>query len=456
MKKTAIGLALVGLLALGGQAAAVICTVDQVPAATLLLPYFEVDLNNPTGLTTLFSINNASATAILVHVQVWSDLSVPVLDFDVYLTGYDVQSINLRDIIVNGNLPQTASAGQDPTDTISPKGPKSQDINFASCNGILPPPPLDATTILYLQEALTGRQVPALFGGKCYGQNLGDNIARGYVTADTVNACSFCESNFGTGLCLPGNPNTGPQHYFGAGGVVTFQNVLWGDWFIVNSAQNFAEGSDLVHIEAAGGASASVGTSQFNSYTAALPSNYSFWGRYLSAPNWSGVDQREPLATEFAARYLNGAPFSAGTSMICWRDSKVNQFPFTCPATTANPPWYPLGDEGIEIFDEQEHPNTITGCTHSPCPQITVFPCPAETQRVIVGGASLPLPANFNFGWMYIDLNFGPTVGQPTGLYDPSAMQNWVVTTLESNGRFAVGLDAIRLDSACSALHFLP
>ena len=33
---------------------------DQ-PAATLLYPYFEVDLNDPQGQTTLISINNASA-----------------------------------------------------------------------------------------------------------------------------------------------------------------------------------------------------------------------------------------------------------------------------------------------------------------------------------------------------------------------------------------------------------
>ncbi|MBV8202108.1 MAG: hypothetical protein JOZ15_15925, partial [Acidobacteria bacterium] len=68
---------LAGLLVLASPAAAVICTIDAVPAATLLLPYFEVDLNNPNGLTTLFSVNNASATAVLVHVVIWSDLSVP-------------------------------------------------------------------------------------------------------------------------------------------------------------------------------------------------------------------------------------------------------------------------------------------------------------------------------------------------------------------------------------------
>src|SRR5712691_13176614 len=121
MKRLAVAFALLGLGALGGRASAVIFTLDAVPAATLLLPYFEVDLNNPNGLTTLFSVNNASATAVLAHVVVYSDLSVPVLDFNIYLTGYDVQTINLRDIIVNGLIPQTASAGQDPGDKISPK-----------------------------------------------------------------------------------------------------------------------------------------------------------------------------------------------------------------------------------------------------------------------------------------------------------------------------------------------
>ncbi|MFL6261252.1 MAG: hypothetical protein ACJ76Y_16250, partial [Thermoanaerobaculia bacterium] len=107
MKKTALCLALLGLLALGGQALAVICAIDEVPAATLLLPYFAVDYTSPdgSGQNTLFSINNASATAVLAHVVVWSDLSVPVLDFNVYLTGYDVQTINLWDILGRGNLP---------------------------------------------------------------------------------------------------------------------------------------------------------------------------------------------------------------------------------------------------------------------------------------------------------------------------------------------------------------
>ncbi|MGK2859513.1 MAG: DUF7507 domain-containing protein, partial [Thermoanaerobaculia bacterium] len=50
------------------------CDVTVQPAATLLLPYFEVD---PTGFgeNTVVAITNASDTAIVAHVTVWSNWS---------------------------------------------------------------------------------------------------------------------------------------------------------------------------------------------------------------------------------------------------------------------------------------------------------------------------------------------------------------------------------------------
>ena len=119
-------------MALALPTPAAICNLDVSPAATLLLPYFEVDLNDPNSITTLVSVNNASNAGVLAHVTVWSDLSVPVLTFNIYLTGYDIQTLNLRDMMTTGILPQTAPAGQDPNDTISPKGPKSRAAR-ASC-----------------------------------------------------------------------------------------------------------------------------------------------------------------------------------------------------------------------------------------------------------------------------------------------------------------------------------
>ena len=444
MKKTALCLALLGLLALGGQALAVICTIDDVPAATLLLPYFEVDLGNANGLTTLFSVNNASATAVLAHVVIWSDLSVPVLDFNIYLTGYDVQTINLRDILVSGVLPRTASAGQDPGDTISPKGNFSQDINFASCSGQLPPPTLPADFISHLQLSLTGQASPIL-GNRCAGRNLGDNVARGYVTVDTVNNCT---------LRFPGDPG-----YFAPGGTgdATNQNVLWGDYFYVNTGENFAQGETLVHVEASPG----TGTSTFNTYPApgspetTVSGQYTFYGRY-DIPAWNAADNREPLSTNFAVRYINGGAFTGGTSLLVWRDSKVNQTPFTCPALAGSrPPWFPLGQEGIVIFDEQEHPNVPTTTPVSPQPPtLGLIPFPAEAQRTRVGGTALPVP--FSFGWLYLNLNTTVTAAGNNPPEDPAAAQAWVTAVMDAQGRFSVGFDAIQLDSACTALHFTP
>jgi hypothetical protein len=435
MKKTAVSLALVGLLALGGQAVATICTIDAVPAATLLLPYFEVDLNNPNGLTTLFSLNNASEEAALVHVVVWSDLSVPVLDFDIYLTGYDVQTVNLRDIIINGVVPVTADNVDDPTDKISPEGLFSDDISFPNCSGSLPPPALPSIFVTHLQAALTGH-ASALLGGLCAGQNLGDNIARGYITMDSVNSCS---------IHFPGDAG-----YFVSGGtgIANDFNVLWGDWFIVNAGQNFAEGGDLVHIEA----------DPTNPETTTT-GNYTFYGRYDS---FSAADNREPLADTFATRYLQGGTFSSGTSLLVWRDAKQSQGPFTCPATTGRPIWYPLGQQAIVIFDEQETPSVPQTFPFSPQPPgQTITPFPAETQRTVVGGAAFPVP--FNFGWLYLDLKTAVT-GAPTAPPNDTpndiingnhiSTQAWVVATYSSNGRFAVGVDAIQLDSACAAGSF--
>ncbi|HVR09907.1 MAG TPA: hypothetical protein VMW75_17820 [Thermoanaerobaculia bacterium] len=411
-------------------ATAVICATDHVPGATLLLPYFEVDLNNPNGLTTLFSINNASATAILTHVVVWSDLAVAVLAFDVYLTGFDVQTINLRDIIVYGNLPQTGSAGQDPTDTISPKGIFSQDINFTSCNGELPLPPLPAFFVSHLRNALTGLPSPVL-ANQCAGQNLGDNVARGYVTADTVNRCS---------TAYPGDPG-----YFAPNGTgtVTDQNVLWGSWYIINATKGYAEGSDMVAIEADG-----------NNPATSSPGRYTFYGRY---DGWTAVDHREPLATTLATQYADGGAFNGGTDLLVWRDSKVNQGPFPCPAlANQNPPWYPMAQEGTVIFDEEEH-GVIPGlCGEFPClaPPPPFIPFPAAAQRVRVGSAALAVP--FSFGWLYLDLNNTVASAGPNPPVDPAAQQAWVVATQSSNLRFAVALDAFRLDDACAANHFVP
>jgi hypothetical protein len=355
------------------------------------------------------------------------NLAVPVLDFNLYLTGFDQQTFNLHDVIVNGTLPQTASTGQDPTDTISPKGIFSQDINFASCNGILPPPQLPVFFTAYLAAALTGHPTSVL-RGLCAGRNLGDHIARGYVTMDVVNDCT---------LRFPSD--TG---YFGAGGTgdASDDNALFGDYIYVNSARRTAQALRLVHVEASS-TDPRVTTS----------GNYTFWG---SRDNWTAIDNREPLPTTFGSRYAVGGPNNATTDFIVWRDPKVPQGPFTCPATpNVQPPWYPLGQEDVVIFDEQEHP--VVPQTSITSPATTgIVPFAAAAQRTTVGGPALPVP--FISGWAYLNLNTAVVPAGNVPPVDPQAAQAWVTAILNQDRGFATGLEAMHYDSACNPNHHDP
>ena len=442
MRRLALGLTLVALLAYGAPAAAEICTIDDVPAATLLLPYFEVDLVNLAGINTLFSINNASATATVAHVTLWTDESIPTLDFDIYLTGYDVQTISLRDIF-NGILPRTADAGVDTGDTISHKGVLSQDINFPGSTGpcgsaatlyaAAPTPTLSAALIDHIRKSHTGQFSP-VYGG-CLGLNYGDNIARGYVTADTVNQCN---------LQFPSS--TG---YFT--GLATFQNILWGDYFYVNDGQNFAQGETLAHIEACNNPAVGQGVDD----CPFVPGDYTFYGRYVAG---AATDQREPLATNFASRYINGGAFTGGTDLIVWRDSKIplgGIIPVhSC--TVGRFSWVPLNQADVVSFDEVENPTNLCfqGDNVSP-PTGGAETCfPVEAQRVnlqssIVPFGDSPAPPT-PFGWIFLNLNT-TVVGQTPGL--PAAIaQAWVTTVMSAQGRFSVGFDAIKLDTACDNL----
>jgi hypothetical protein len=421
-----------GVLALGALAPPVqaeLCTADVVPAATLLLPYFEVSLAEPNGITTLFSIKNASATAALAHVTLWTDQSCPTLDFDVYLTGYDIQTLNVRDIF-NGILPRTADDARDPNDTISPQGWGSQDITFPGCGASLPydNPALAPILIEHLTEIHSGGQSPVY--GRCCATDHGDGHVRGYITVDNVNTCS---------LEFPSAPG-----YFldGGLGIASNRNQLLGDYFFVNPEQAFAQGESMVHIEACDTLVVGQGTDECP-YVAG---DYTFYGRYVGA---LASDGREPLATMFCGRLLNGGSFSGGTELVVWRDSKtVATTGHTCGF---DEPWFPLGQADFVALDEQENCADLCFRGDNVSPPIggadTCFPL--ETQRVSLNGPGVPnggAPINHPFtfgGWL---LNLNTTVAG--GLFNPTA-QAWVVEIHSASGLFSVGYDAAQLDSAC-------
>lgn len=422
MKRLMICLTLAALLGLGGQAFAVIGTVDDVPGATLLLPKFVVEFDPatggpaPDGLTTLFSVNNASAAPALVHVTLWTNKSVPTLDFSIFLTGYDVQTVNLRDVF-NGIVPQTThratgTAGAD--GGLSPVGPFSLLVNTvsgvgagapASCNGF-PLGPVPPVLVEFIRRAHRGQpsNLPQT-AGLCYG-NATENF-EGYITFDNVNNCT---------LQTPDQCDTGYSD------LLVNVNQLWGDYFYVDNVNNFAQGENLVSIEA----DEELGAE-----------NYTFYRRYCA----TGADQREGLGSTFAVRYVTGGAFTGGTTLKVWRDSKNRQVPRTC--NTFSAAGFPLGQNQVVLFDEFENPHVVPPSPFSPPIEEVLVPFPWEVNNTVVGGAALPSP--FNFGWAYLNLNFIQTVN-PTVPFGPLA-QNWVTAVMSADGRFSVGMDAFQLDN---------
>lgn len=407
--------ALTGLVTAAAPAfAQLVPSVGDQPAATLLVPYFEVDLANPAGANTYFTVNNASASAALAHVTVWSAMHVPVYTFDIYLTGYDVQPVNVRDVI-NGRLPATASAGQDPLDGISPKGTLSQDINFASCAANLPPSAVPQTTVDHIRASLTGQQSPMT--GMCATKADGTSIARGYITVDTVNQCTALS---------PADPG-----YFAPGGtgIATNQNILWGDYTYTNhiGGLDSSDASPLVHI-----------TASATDPQTSVPGEYTFYGRLVS---WSAADNREPLSTTFMTRFVNST--AGTTSLTVWRDAKVNQASFACNTT---PAWFPLGVARMGFFDEQEEVEATPPSPFPPLPPVSsLSPFGSGAQRTQVGGSDLP--TSFVSGILFVNLSVTPP-GSTSPSADAIGAQAFMGVHLKGVGRYSTGWQAVMLDSA--------
>jgi hypothetical protein len=375
------------------------CRLANQPAATMLIPYFEVDLGNPAGQTTLFSVNNASARSTLARVVLWTDWGVPSLAFDVYLTGYDVQTLNLRDLFA-GKLPQTepeaSNSGQ-----LSEPGTLFAGCGNTGATGVSPQ--LGSTDMTWLRAAHTGQPVAS---GQCAGSAAaGTNVATGYITVDAVNRCS--PPTVGT---LVNTPANGTYFATGGTGLASDANVLWGDYTYINSERNTSDGQTAVAIVADPDVLNGGGT-------------YTFYGRYVG---FDGRDNRVPLSSLYYARYVDGGAFSGGTDLVVWRDNRrATVAPSSCGAS---PDWSPLGEMQLVIFDEEENPREISGSN--------AFPL--TTQKVHVGGASLPVAQPF--GWLMLDLWHR----------DSTHAQAWVSVIMSAEGRFSTGNEALRVDDLCN------
>jgi hypothetical protein len=376
------------------------CRIANQPAATLLVPYFEVDLANAAGRTTLVSINNSAPRPVLARMVLWTDWGVPTLAFDVYLTGYDVQTLNLRDLF-NGNLPVTGPG-------ISPTGPLSQaGASFPGCSGSSSASNRGPTAgmQLPLRAAHTGQPLPNSQPALCAASSRPKTtVVTGYATVDSVSRCT------GTSVMSAANTPADPAYFAkGGNGLANDVNALWGDVFYLDSQQNQAMSQPAVSVVA--------DAAFFN------PGDYTFYGRY---DGFDSRDDRMPLSSMYYVRFFNGGPFSGGTDLLVWRDNRsADASPLPCGSA---PSWAAPGEEQLVTFDEQENAVALK--------QPNAFPL--TTQRVAVGSAAIPvLP---NFGWLMLDLWHA----------DGTHAQGWVGSLLTASGRFSAGHDALRADDLCN------
>lgn len=389
---------------------------DNVPAATLLIPYFEVDTANANGRTTIVNVVNTSASSALLNITLWTNAGRPAGRFNAYMTGYDVVNFNVRDVL-NGQLPQTASAGQDPTDTISPKGPLSQDINFASCSA--PATQLPSNVIglpvaaqggtpapaSEVRAVLTGAASTVYAPGQCLGVAQGDAVARGYITIDSVNSCD---------PRTPADP--------GYTSVADGRNLLSGDFLLADPSTGQMQYESAVAVEAT-----------FNTIAAG---QYTFYGRHVG---WTGEDRREPLAGAWVVQGDTGT-----TRAVVWRDTKAASVAAFACGTTPTPS--PLGQEGLVHFEASSRVS----------PPAAVTPAPLNTQVSAFTTANWGIPATVKTGFVYANLHT-TVAGNANPAEDPAAAQSHVIILRTPKaGGFSTGAVATPMDNAGQARHSTP
>ncbi|HEX8616328.1 MAG TPA: hypothetical protein VF911_01970 [Thermoanaerobaculia bacterium] len=356
-----------------------------------------------------------------------------------YLTGYDVQSINLYDVIALGQIAPARGTGFE--DNGSPEGEFSDDnvlVNEESCRFL--PVDVGAAYRTRMQQAFTVGTIPAL-GSFPACNNIGSSLANranpgrrnanaiGYATIDVASRC---------GTQLPSDPG-----YFVGTGEALFDNVLIGDYQQVNSGQNFAQGNPLVHIRAVpeGGTPSDGTVTNFDR---------TFYGRYQAAGTPT-ADRRQPLPSQFAARFINGGTGSFETFYKIWREGSVTGAA-ACTGSGAVSPNNITQVTEFVTFDEEENAVGAAPAQGPISPPITLEFTLPETGLYEFGGDQETFPEAFEdaiAGWVYMNLDNDEDDGA-AGPAGDIASQNWVVVSMRAEGRYSVDFDAAWLGNGCT------
>jgi hypothetical protein len=465
MKKTLlIGLAIVAVLAFASTAGAVTCTIDQHPAATLLVPWFQVSVNASgdvvgTGIgarDTLVTIGNASSAPMIAHVNVFNEHSELVLDFNIALTGFDVQSFAMSSIIT-GTLPQTgwfddkgvlrdacqrypaAKTYSQSPDGIGfirfrpPSAGTADPNDNVLATTLYPVPAWTKSSAFYMQvldsldDTFDTNTCPDFKGV----DGVLSGLEHGYLVIDHANYCNLS--------------NPSQSAYYGNDAIGN-ENNMFGDIVFTSGVGLPTYAMSTVNLEA----DSSFGLGQ--TITSRVRS---FYARYWSPANETvfnplncqGIDPitnlclaagwdtgfgdlREPLGLSYAARWFDtSSPFITtnfrvfragfGTDPLDGLKDLLGPRTSSGPKCTNQEPVVTLS-----FYDEDE--NTVTqGVCPSPCSSPT-FNFPLETQQTNISDFSHPTaPA----GW--VAMNFVNQSGGGTAMD-----QAWVDYSFEGSAAF--------------------
>ena len=378
------------------------CDIAALPSATLLLPYFEVDLDDPNGETTVFTITNVWNFDTIARVTLWTDRGYPVLTFNTYLTGYDVQSLDLRDIFAGGvSAPATGTR-------VTKRGNYADvnaRLNLNDCQRL--GGPLADDVVARLRHAFLEGTIP----GECAEVGGAHDRAIGYATIDVVGNCS-------TSTPLDAEYWTRDLRY---------ANVLIGDYQQINTTSGLAQAGPLVHIRAIpeGGAPGERRASS-EKYGAGFPRT--FYARFQS-PLAPDLDGRQPLPSQFATRWIQGGAAEFETTLKIWREGRAGA-DASCSAYSFEDD---LAVREIVVFDEQE--NAVGSGERIEL---------AATSRKSVDDPNFPQLANGAVsGWIYLNLDRSGR--------DDIASQAWVISSMRAQSQYSTDIDAIALGNGCTA-----
>lgn len=393
------------------------CDISTTPAATLLLPYFEVELGKRVNdaANTIFTIINTSSNAQIARATIWTDYGYPAAWFNIFMKPYDVQAISLWDVISLGRLPKTSNAS---TTASNPNFIVTE--SCASAGGDLP-----EATLASLQSMLTNG-VRSADAPDC---RVGGThaMAVGYVTADVVNSCAMIS----------------PLDIAYYSQILLFDNVLTGDYERINpdaNTGNYAGGNPLVHIKAVpeGGPAGSGST--------ALP--YTFYDRFTPTGGRK-IDRRQPLPSAFAARFIQGGTAQFQTDFAIWREA-ATPGASVCGSNTASS--MPIAS--IVRFDEAENP-MVGGAIQAAASgtPLNAVSLPSTSAPPTASSIFPPLSSQGVAGWMFLNLDNrvgGVTASTSSAYSTVRPSQNWVIVHMRAEGRYGVDSDATSLANGCT------